>query len=97
MLFTIAFPARSFSDCMTPCCLDCCPFSRSHKPVGTARPLRLAARNRRRLVFLGGVESVLSAMQNFPEDWEVRSSRWTGGTGGGVFDAPSHAGCDRVA
>eukprot|EP00913_Durusdinium_trenchii_P034793 g32547.t1 len=32
---------------------------------------RLAARNRRRLVFLGGVESVLSAMQNFPEDWEV--------------------------
>eukprot|EP00438_Fugacium_kawagutii_P030823 Skav207707 [mRNA] locus=scaffold1833:73238:78190:+ [translate_table: standard] len=32
---------------------------------------KMAHRNRRRVVFLNGVESVLSAIQNFPDDCEV--------------------------
>ena len=38
---------------------------------------RLAQRNRRRVIFLGGAESLLHAIQNFPDDHEVRlKGRW---------------------
>lgn len=45
-------------------------------PLHGSSGSRLAQRNRRRVIFLGGAESILNAIQTFPDDCEVR---WTDG------------------